>query len=139
MVAILFAILFMVICEFCNSTKNVRAGFRHNKFGKKQRYKCNKCKSLFVVDDGFKKMKHKPEIIAEACSCYKRGMSLKDAKDHLEEYRDTKISRKTILMWVRKYSRLLKKFSDKQAPKIRGPIHMDEFFTKLKKTTSSDG
>ena len=139
MASILFAILFMVICEFCNSTKTVRAGFRYNKSGKKQRYGCNKCKSLFVVDDGFKKMKHKPEIIAEACSCYKRGMSLKDAKEHLEEYRDIRISRKTILMWVRKYSRLLKKFSDNQVPKIKGPIHMDEFIRKLKKNVHQMG
>lgn len=139
MATILFAILFMIICEFCKSQKIVRAGFRYNKSGKKQRYECNKCNSSFVVDDGFKKMKHKPEIITEACSCYKRGMSLKDAKEHLIEYRDTNVSRKTILMWVRKYSRLLKKFSDKQVPKVRGPIHMDEFITKLKKTTSSGG
>lgn len=138
--SILFAILLLVVCEFCKSSKDiVRAGFRYNKSGKKQRHKCNKCKSLFVVDDGFKKMKHKPEIIAEACSCYKRGMSLKDAKEHLIEYRDTNVSRKTILMWIRKYSRILKKFADKQVPKIKGPIHMDEFVRKLKKTNSSDG
>ena len=105
---------FLIVCEFCKSKNIVRAGFRYNTSGKKQRHKCNKCDGLFVVDDGFKKMKHKPEIIAEACSCYKRGMSLKDAKEHLIEYRDTNVSRKTILMWIRKYSRILKKFADKQ-------------------------
>jgi transposase-like protein len=136
---ILFPILLMVVCEFCKSKDIVKAGFRYNKSGKKQRHKCKKCKRQFIEDDGFKKMKNRPEIIAEACSCYKRGMSLNDTKEHLQEYRDTKISRKGILMWIRKYSRILKKFSDKQVPKIKGPIHMDEFERKLKKTNFSDG
>ncbi len=52
-------------------------------------------------------MKNKPEIIIEACSSYKKGMSLKNVKDHLSEYRETDISRVTILNWVRKYSNLL--------------------------------
>ena len=54
-------------CIFCkNFADIVKAGFRYNKSGKKQKYKCNKCKSFFVPNDGFWKMKHNPEVISEA-------------------------------------------------------------------------
>jgi len=74
---------------------------------------CNSCKKRFTPDDGFWKMKHSPKIITEACSSYKRGMSLKNVKDHLSEYRETDISRVSILNWVRKYSKLLTKKTEK--------------------------
>ena len=78
-------------------------------------------------------MKNKPEIITEACSSYKRGMSLKNVKDHLREYRETTISRPTILNWVKKYSKLLNISTSKLTPKIKGPLHNDEFFVHVKK------
>ena len=79
-------------------------------------------------------MKHKPETITEACSSYKRGMSLKSVKDHLSEYRETDITRTTVLNWIRKYSKLLTKKTEKFTPKIKGPLHNDEFFVHIKKT-----
>ncbi|MBS3159073.1 hypothetical protein J4206_07350 [Candidatus Woesearchaeota archaeon] len=78
-------------------------------------------------------MKHSPKIITEACSSYKRGMSLKNVKDHLSEYRETDISRSSVLNWVRKYSSLLTKKTEKFVPNIKGPLHNDEFFVHVKK------
>ena len=78
-------------------------------------------------------MKNKPEIISEACSSYKRGMSLKNVKNHLSEYRETDVSRTAILNWVRKYSKLLSKKTEKLIPKIKGDLHSDEFFVHVKK------
>lgn len=78
-------------------------------------------------------MKHLPEIITEACSSYKRGMSLKHVKDHLSDFRETDISRATVLNWVKKYSRLLENKTGKLTPRIKGPLHNDEFFVKVKK------
>ena len=78
-------------------------------------------------------MKNKPEIITEACSSYKRGMSLKNVKDHLSEYRETDVSRVTVLNWVRKYSKLLTKKTEQFTPKIKGNLHNDEFFVHVKK------
>lgn len=107
-----------VECSFCGSSKHVwRKGWRYNKSGKKQMWWCNSCKKRFTPDDGFWKMKHKPEIIAEACSSYKRGISLKNVKCHLSEYRETDISRTTVLNWVRKYSKILSKKTEKFIPK----------------------
>jgi transposase-like protein len=78
-------------------------------------------------------MKNKSELITEACSSYKRGMSLKNVKDHLSEYRETDVSRTSILSWVRKYSVLLAKKTERFTPKIKGPLHNDEFFVHVKK------
>ena len=125
----------MVTCIFCNSSADiVKAGFRYNGSGKKQRYKCNNCKKRFVPNDGFWKMKHKPEIVVEACSCYKRGMSFKEVSNHFREYDKADICQATVYNWVKKYSKALKKFVSKQTPKIKGPIHLDEVFLKVKKT-----
>ena len=121
------------ICPYCKSNDTKKKGIRKNKSGIKQTRWCNKCQRRYTPDDGFWKMKHKPEIVAEALSCYKRGMSLKDVKEHLSDYRETKVSRKTILLWLRKYSKILKSWSDKQRPNIKGPIHLDELVTKVKK------
>jgi len=121
-------------CSFCNSAKRVwRKGLRYNKSGDKQMWWCNSCKRRFTPDDGFWKMKNKPEIITEACSSYKRGMSLKNVKNHLSEYRETDVSRTAILNWVRKYSKLLSKKTENFIPKIKGDLHNDEFFVHVKK------
>ena len=121
-------------CNYCFSDKKTwRKGWRYNKSGKKQNWWCNSCKRRFTIDDGFWKMKHKPEIITEALSCNKRGMSLRNVKDHLSDYRDTDITRTTVLNWIRKYSKLLVKKTGKLNPKIKGPLHNDEYFIHIKK------
>lgn len=100
----------MVICPKCKSPAHVvQVGKRKNLSGVKQKYRCNSCWVWFVEDDGFKHMRHKPEIISEACSCYARGMSFPKVAQHLADLRDTDISHVTVLNWVRKYSTLLKK------------------------------
>ena len=121
-------------CPNCKESKRVWCkGWRYNSSGKKQMFWCNACKKRFTPDDGFWKMKHHPEIVTEACSSYKRGMSLKNVKDHLSDFRETDISRATVLNWVKKYSRLLESTTGKFTPKIKGPLHNDEFFIHVKK------
>jgi transposase-like protein len=120
----------MTKCPYCNSSQKTWCkGWRYNKSGKKQMWWCNSCKRRFTIDEGFWKMKHKPEIIAEACNNHKRGMSLKNIKDHLGEYRKTYIktyiSRVCVLNWIHKYSKLLVKHTENFTPKIKGPLHND--------------
>lgn len=126
-------------CYYCKSSRTVRNGLRKNKSGTKQMFWCNKCERRFTLHDAFWKKKHKPEIIVEACSSYKRGMSLRDVKDHLSEYRETDITRTTVLNWIREYGKILKKFADKQRPQIQGPLHADDIHVSLKKTKSTNG
>ena len=129
-----FEVIVMVTCIFCKSVKNiVKAGFRYNKLGKKQRYWCNKCKNRFVPNDGFWKMKHKPGIIAEACSCRKRGMPYQEVSKHFREYNKANICPATAYNWVKKYGKSLRNFNMKQIPELSGKINIDEFVSKIKK------
>lgn len=93
------------ICPYCKSNDTIKKGLRINKLGNKQTMWCNSCKRRYTFNDGFWKMKNKPEIIEDALSCHKKGMSLKKIEDHLSEYWEIDISSKTILMWIRKYSK----------------------------------
>lgn len=124
----------MIVCIFCKSSGHiVNAGFRYNKSGKKQRYWCHKCENRFVPNDGFWKMKHKPEVIAEAISCRKRGMPYQEVSKHFKEYDKAVICPATAYNWVKKYGKALRKFSMKQTPELSGKIDIDEFLSKFKK------
>ena len=124
----------MIQCSFCKSSERiVKSGFRNNKCGKKQKYQCNNCNHLFVPKDGFWKMKHSPEIIAEALSCKKRGMPYEEISKHFHEYDKAEISAVTVFNWVKKYGNKFDKFNRKQIPKLSGKINNDEFVFKVKK------
>ena len=101
-----------VKCPFCKSKEVMKRGYRHNKTGKKQKYLCSNCKKWFVEDDGFKRMRFKKEIIVKAVHQHIDGFSLFKVQYHLWQHEGIKVSRKTILLWERKYSVFLK--SDKQ-------------------------
>jgi transposase-like protein len=124
----------MITCNFCKSSeKIVKCGFRNNASGKKQKYQCNVCHRLFVPDDGFWKMKHRPEIIAEALSCKKRGMPYEEVSRHFKEYDKANVSGVTVFNWVKKYGEKVDAFNKKQVPKLSGKINADEFVFKVKK------
>lgn len=100
-----------VVCGKCNSGKIRKHGFRYNQSGKKQRLQCVKCDYLFVIDDGFKKMKHKKEDVVRAIHQYNDGLSLSKIKNHLLQHDGVVISRTSVLNWVKKYSNFIKKTS----------------------------
>ncbi|MEK6848313.1 MAG: hypothetical protein AABX65_01640 [Nanoarchaeota archaeon] len=99
-------------CFNCKSSNLLKQGFRINNNGKKQKYQCIDCKKWFVEDDGFKRMRFKKEIIAKAIHQHIDGFSLFKVQYHLWQHEGVKVSRKTILLWERKYSAFLK--SDKR-------------------------
>ena len=102
----------MFKCPVCKSDDARKRGFRNNSVGKKQKYQCFDCKKWFVKDDGFKRMRYKKEIITRAIHMHIDGFSLFKVQYHLWQHDGIKVSRKTILLWERKYSVFLK--SDKQ-------------------------
>jgi len=99
----------MVACEKCGSSHIAKKGLRYNRANKKQKYQCLSCHHWFIEDDGFKRMRNKPEIIARAIHQYADGFSLGKVKNHLNQHDNTEISRWTIRKWVVKYEKLLKK------------------------------
>lgn len=102
-------------CPKCKSDTAARKGFRQNQSGKKQKYQCTKkdCKTWFVYDDGFKRMRKPKEAIVRAIHQLNDGLSLSKVKNHLYQHDDVEISRSGILYWVKKYSDLIKKTSSR--------------------------
>ena len=96
-------------CPECKSKNIWKRGFRQNKVCKKQKYHCKDCDSWFVEDDGFKRMRHNPQVIVRAIHQFSDGFSLGKVKNHLSQHDDTDISRWAIRNWVVKYEHLLKK------------------------------
>lgn len=110
----------MIICIHCNSKHVIKRGFRKNKSGKKQKYRCMNCNSWFVENDGFKHMRHKPKIIVRAIHMHNDGLSLFQVQNHLWQYDGIKVSRESIRLWVKKYSVFLKFTASQYATKIKG-------------------
>ena len=97
-----------VKCPFCKSQKIIRRGLRYNKLSNKQKYLCSACKKWFVEDDGFKRMRHRPEDIVRAIHLHNNGLSLFYTKDHLWQHDGVKVTKRTISQWTKKYSAFLK-------------------------------
>ena len=100
-----------MICLKCKSNDVVKRGKRYNKSGAKQRFLCNKCKSIFIKKDGFERMRHTKKDIARAIHLHNDGLSLFQIQNHLWQHDGVKTSRETIRLWIKKYSLFLK--SDK--------------------------
>jgi len=98
-----------IICPNCNSSKVAKKGFRYNQCGKKQKYQCTECKTWFVYDDGFKRMRKPKEAIVKAIHQINDGLSLSKVQNHLYQHDNLAVSRTGILYWVKKYSDLIKK------------------------------
>ena len=130
----------MVECLFCKQSVDiVCAGYHYNASGKKQRYKCNNCDRRFVPNDGFWKMKTRPEVVAEAISCKKRGMPYRQVSAHFKEYDRAARSHVSVYNWTKKYGGVLREWNMKQTPKLSGKINLDEFVMKIKKTKRTGG
>ena len=80
-------------CPNCKSPNFLKQGFRINENGKKQKYQC---------------IEFKKEIIAKAIHQHIDGFSLFKVQYHLWQHEGIKVSRKTILLWTKKYSIFLK-------------------------------
>jgi transposase-like protein len=95
-------------CQKCKSSKIVKRGKRYNKSGTKQLYLCSNCKTKFVRDDGFKRMRYKKKDIVRAIHLHSKKLSLAEVKDHLWQHDGVKVTRKTVSDWTKKYSVFLK-------------------------------
>ena len=73
------------LCKYCDSGRITRKGFKNNKYGKVQLFKCKDCKRKFTTNFGFEKMRHKPVIITRALQMYYSGMSVRDIADCFEQ------------------------------------------------------
>lgn len=95
----------MVRCPFCASERNVWRGWRYNASGRKRMKLCKSCGRKFTPDDGFLRMRFRPEIIRKALEMRKKGFSSSEVKEHLQRYEGVKVSRWTIIKWERKFKK----------------------------------
>ena len=121
-----------VVCHKCKYTKTKYHAVRRNKSGEKKIYKCLRCQSFTTPDDGFWKMKNQGEIISAGIELYNAGVSLRGTSDILKRLFGVNVSWMSILRWVRKYSKYVKKFTNMKRPKLSGKWSVDEKFVKVK-------
>jgi len=106
-------------------------GYSYNQSGTKQVYLCTKCDRKFTPDDGFWKMKNTPETVSEALDLYVAGHSLAGAKSHLWKHHGIHISETSIRNWVKKYSRMISRYTETLPVKEDQRIHEDEVELKV--------
>ena len=122
----------MASCPHCKSTNCKRHHTRKNKSGWKKVYYCVDCGKAFTPDDGFKKMKTPPAIVVKALSLHDKGMSYGEIVDYLWQQESYKTTKKSVWDWVKKYSKMLDKFTSQIPIQIEGRIHNDETYVKVK-------
>jgi putative transposase len=118
-------------CIFCGSSKIVRDGIRHNKFGDIQKFNCKDCRKYFTINIGFEKMKHSPQGITTAMQLYFSGESLRNTAKSLRLI-GVQVSHRTVLNWIQKYTSLMQKYLDKIQPQVSDTWRADELFLKVR-------
>jgi transposase-like protein len=122
-----------IVCPSCKSGNVVKRGIRKTQYGEVQRFGCTDCNHRFIVDKGFCRVKHSPEIITKTLDLYFKGLSQRKISDHFMQFDKTKVTQPTILNWIRKYLRLLSKYSEKYKADVGNIWHSDETTVFIKK------
>lgn len=99
-------------CVFSHSANIKKFGVRKNKSGGIQRFLCADCNKTFSVNIGFERMKHNPQAITSAMQLYFSGESLRNTMDSLKLL-GVDVSYRTVLNWIRKYTRLMQTYTEK--------------------------
>jgi len=121
------------VCKRCGSSHIIKQGIRRNKMENAQRFLCKGCGYKFVVkESGFHKMKNQPKIVTLALDLYFKGISYRKIVDHLKQFYGIKVSHVAIIKWVRKYTQLMKGYTDSLTPQTSGIWHTDEMAINIK-------
>jgi transposase-like protein/DNA-directed RNA polymerase subunit M/transcription elongation factor TFIIS len=121
------------ICPKCKSELIVKSGSRKTEFGVTQRFECKVCGHRFVIDKGFCRMKHSPEIITKTLDLYFKGLSQRKISDHFKQFDKTSVTHTTVLRWIKKYLALLGKYAEKNKVDVGNIWHSDETTVFIKK------
>lgn len=116
-----------VKCRFCGSKDFAKMGFRKTKFRDKiQKYKCSKCSKYFTNNDGFYRMRNKPETISMSIDIYLSNLSSRKMRNQLNRHFSIKVSHVTILDWVRKYVLKVHKYVENLGYNLGSSFYADE-------------
>ncbi|HJX51081.1 MAG TPA: DDE-type integrase/transposase/recombinase [Candidatus Nanoarchaeia archaeon] len=122
-----------ICCPNCNSNKTKKRGLRQTENrGKIQRYFCNNCKTSFVLDDGFFRMRNNPQKITLSMDLFYRGVSTRKVQEHLSAFYPHNADHRTILRWIVKYAKMIHSFTNKLKINCGKEIQIDEMEYKTK-------
>jgi len=119
-------------CSYCNSDKIVKQGYRINKSGKKQKFKCLDCNKNFVLDP-IKYHKANAKIIVLAMDLYYKGLSLRDIQDTLKQSYNINLHHETVRRWIVKFTSKMNKYVETKTPELGKVWHTDEQKVRVKK------
>ena len=116
----------MTKCRFCKSERVVKSGKRYNARDSVQVYLCRGCNRRFTVNDGFLKMRYSKDVISASIDLYAKGLALRKIQDFLNQFFQVKPNQATILRWVRKYAKLISKYTKTLKLESNKTLHADE-------------
>ena len=122
------------VCKACGSQVIIKDGLRPLKSGiKKQKFRCKDCGYKFALtDEGFERMMYDPKIVTEALNLIMSGLSLRKTASHLKITYNRTISHVALMLWVRKFTKIMKAYTDTLAPKVSDIWHADEMMLNVK-------
>jgi transposase-like protein len=118
-------------CIYCGSNNIKKKGLRKNKAGNIQKFYCRDCRKYFSFNIGFERMKHSPQAITSAMQLYFSGESLRNTMRSLRLL-GVEVSYRTILNWIRKYTKLMQSYVEKIVPNVSDTWRADELYVKIK-------
>jgi transposase-like protein len=119
------------LCPYCTSSKLVRHGLRHNKYGDLQRFTCRSCGKRFSQNFGFERLKANPQSITSAMQLYFTGESLRNVQKLLR-LQGVEITHQTVYNWIKKYVSIMGRYLDQMQPQVSNTWRADELFLKVK-------
>jgi putative transposase len=118
-------------CIYCGSSNLKKDGVRRNKSGVIQKFYCRDCHKYMTFNLGFERMKHNPQAITSAMQLYFSGESLRNTMRSLRLL-GVEVSYRTILNWIRKYTKLMQTYVENIEPKVSDTWRADELYVKIK-------
>jgi putative transposase len=118
-------------CIYCGSNNLKKDGKRKTKIGNIQKFYCRDCHKYMTFNIGFENMKHNPQAITSAMQLYFSGESLRNTAESLQLL-GVQVSYRTILNWIRKYTRLMKAYVENIKPNVSDTFRADEIYIKVK-------
>ncbi len=114
-------------CPKCQSKDIKKRGMRKTQNrGLIQRYECKSCKTAFVKDDGFFRMRNSPEKITDGIDLYFSNLSSRKVRNHFRRHYPHNASHVSVLDWCRKYVLKVQKYTDNLKPILEGNFYADE-------------
>lgn len=114
-------------CTHCGSENYIKYGKKNGK----QVYMCKVCKSRFVDNLYFERLKVEPKIICVILDLYFKGISLRKITDHLKQFYDLKIHFTTVFHWIEKYVEIMNSYVSQFKPQLGISWNADEMMVQI--------